>query len=83
VVAEQGGDLVAIRRPQSRLVRAVLGQPDCADQPLADLMCEDDPRRAQADQPGQGAERRGDERDQRDPLDGPLARSASATLGRS
>jgi hypothetical protein len=83
VVAQQGGDLVAVGGAQRRLVRAVLGQPGRADQSLADLMREDDPRQAQADQPGQGAERRGDERDQRDPLDGPLARSASATLGRS
>ena len=83
MVAQQGGDLIAVGGSQRGLVRAVLGQPDCADQPLADLMCEDDPRQAQGDQPGQGAECRGDERDQRDPLDGPLARSASATLGRS
>lgn len=49
MVAQQGGDLIAVGGSQRGLVRAVLGQPDCADQPLADLMCEDDPRQAQGD----------------------------------
>jgi hypothetical protein len=83
VVAQQGGDLVAIRRSEGGLVPAVLGQPDRADDPVADLMGEDDPRQPQPDQPGEGGERRRDEGDQCDPLDRSLARSGSATLGRS
>jgi hypothetical protein len=83
VVAQQRGDLVAIGRPESGLVRAVLRQPDRADDPLADLMGQQDPRQAQSDQPGEGGEGRRDERNQGDPLDRPLTGSTSVTLERS
>ncbi|HEY6653061.1 MAG TPA: hypothetical protein VI028_02950 [Solirubrobacterales bacterium] len=83
MVAQKRGDLGAVRRPQTRLVRAVLGEPDRADQPLADLVGECDSRQAQSGYPRQRTERGRDNRDQGDPLDGPLARSGSATLERS
>jgi hypothetical protein len=83
VPAQERRDLIAVRRPQPRLVRAVLGEPDGADDPLTDLVREDDPREAEADEPAEGTERDGNEGDQGDPLDGPLTRSGSATLARS
>jgi hypothetical protein len=83
VVAQKRGDLGAVRRPQTGLVRAVLGEPDRADKPLADLVGDRDPGQAQSDDPRQRSERRRDECDQGDPLDGSLAGSGSATLERS
>jgi hypothetical protein len=83
VVAQQRGELAAVGRPERGLVRAVLGQADRADDPLGDRMSEGDPRQAQPDQPGEGAESDRDERDQGDPLDRSLTGSGTGTLGRS
>jgi hypothetical protein len=83
VIAEERGDLGAVGGAQQRLVAAVLRQPNGADDPPGDLMSQDDPGKAKADDPGEGAERQRDERDQGDPLDSSLSRSGSATLERS
>jgi hypothetical protein len=73
VSAEQGGDLDSVGGSEQGLVAAVLGKPDGADESLGDLVGQDDPGEAQANEPGEGAEGRRDERDQGDPLDRSLA----------
>jgi hypothetical protein len=82
MIAQQGRDLIAVGRPQGGLVGTALGQPDRTDDPLGELVREQDARQAQSNQPGQRGESRRDERDQGDPLDRSLPPSGSATLAR-